>query len=263
MASKKNDPLRVTTSARAAEGAGTPFVARDGFWSDVGVALDEIGSLTDNVEPVVLRVSASGGHRLERDAVAGDWLCSDHLPPSRVPPASWSFDQGAMDWSRDMTWLDAWEGCGDPVWLMKAAASVGVDRRPMALAACDCAGLAMRFVAAGETRPRRALLAARRWALEGRPEALVRETAAAAMAAANELLDAGAGGSDAAPQAAMSAYYAARSVSAPARSTAATLAVSAARIAGVPDKRACSVIRRRIGTVAVLVLAARGPGRAA
>ena len=257
MATKEDGTLRVTMSARAAEATGAPFAARGGSWSDVGVALDEIGSLTDNVEPVVLRVAAAGGHGFEREAVAGDWLCADHEAPVRVPKAAWSFDRQAAEWSRGMTWLDAWEACHDPRWLMQAAASVRVDRRAVVMAACGCAKLTMRFVSAGEARPRRAVLAAQRWASGAGQEALVREAAADALNSAYERLQDGQGGSDPAPQAAMSAYYAARSVYAPAGSAPPSLAVSAARIAGVGDGRLCSAIRRAIGTAAVLAGAAR------
>lgn len=48
--------------------------------------------------------------------------------------------------------------------MLHVAVEAGVDRRLVVLAACDCARLALRFVANGEERPRKAIEAAEAWA---------------------------------------------------------------------------------------------------
>ena len=71
-------------SARAVDSFRGTFSGTGGSFSDPGVALDEILSLTGNVEPVVLRVSAAGLDDASGGSLAGDWLCVDHEPPRRM-----------------------------------------------------------------------------------------------------------------------------------------------------------------------------------
>ena len=50
-----------------------------------------------------------------------------------------------------------WNACDRGDWLLWLAASAGVDRRLVVLAACDCARLALKHVPKGENRPRIAI----------------------------------------------------------------------------------------------------------
>ena len=109
---------------------GGAFSPRHGEWSDPGVALDEIMSLRAAQEPLVLRVAADGGTAAGRASVAGDWLCdSDGGEPERVPPARWTYPWEARRWARKRTWLDAWEACRDPSWMLYNACAAGLDTR--------------------------------------------------------------------------------------------------------------------------------------
>jgi hypothetical protein len=75
---------------------------------------------------------------------------------------------------------DSWLACDRGDWLIWIAARLGVDRRLVVLAACDCARLALPRIPDGEHRPRLAIEAAERWA---RGEATIEEVRAAASAA--------------------------------------------------------------------------------
>src|SRR3972149_6910811 len=57
----------------------------------------------------------------------------------------------------------AWDACERPDWMIWLAARRGVDHKVLARIACDCARTALRFVPAGEDRPRLAIEATERW----------------------------------------------------------------------------------------------------
>jgi hypothetical protein len=79
----------------------------------------------------------------------------------------------------------AWDACPRGDWLLWIAARVGVDRRILVLAACDCAEPALVHVPAGEDRPRIAIETTRPWARGEATIEEVREARRAAYAAAN------------------------------------------------------------------------------
>jgi hypothetical protein len=89
----------------------------------------------------------------------------------------------AIAWleAQDGSLYDAWRRCERGDWLLWLAARVGVDRRLVVLAACDCAEPALVHVPAGEDRPRVAIETARRWAAG---EATLEEVRSAAAYAA-------------------------------------------------------------------------------
>ena len=151
-------------SARAVVAAGEAFVGMGLTLHDPGVALDEISSMTGNVEPVVLRVHASGGDRDDREDLAGDWLCADGARPRRVPQPAWDYDADARAFCRSRPWLEAWEQCQDARWMLRAAGSAGVDVRALVMASCACARLVVDRVPARDARPVRAIEAAEAWA---------------------------------------------------------------------------------------------------
>lgn len=74
---------------------------------------------------------------------------------------------------------DLWRRCDRGDWLLWLAASAGVDRPLVVLAACDCAEPAL---VQGESSPRLVIETARRWA---RGEATISEVRSAAAAAAD------------------------------------------------------------------------------
>ena len=67
--------------------------------------------------------------------------------------------QTARDFSRGKTIAEAWTTCDRGDWLLWFAARIGVDRKIVVGAACDCADIAPKFVA----RPRPAIETARKW----------------------------------------------------------------------------------------------------
>lgn len=117
-------------SAREVVAAGSPFAARDGEFTDLGVAEDELMSLRAGAEPMVVRVAVTGGTAKQRLRLGGDWLCdSDGGEPERVPQAQWTSPEEARRWARKRTWLDAWEACRDPSWMLYNACASGLDTR--------------------------------------------------------------------------------------------------------------------------------------
>jgi len=110
----------------------------------------------------------------------------------------------AVEWMADRAPKDAWEQCHRGDWLLWAAELLGVDRKLLVLAACDCAETALEFVPVGEERPRRAIETARRWAAGSATLEEVIAADADAAAAADSDSDA-----DAAYAAADAAAYAA------------------------------------------------------
>jgi hypothetical protein len=72
----------------------------------------------------------------------------------------------ALEWVADRPDLapDAlWRECSRGDWLLWLAARVGIDRRLIVGAACDCAEPALKHVPDGEDRPRLAIETARAW----------------------------------------------------------------------------------------------------
>ena len=80
----------------------------------------------------------------------------------------------------------AWEECEAPRIMFDFAAAVGVDLRPIVLAACDIARTALHLVPAGEDRPRLAIEAAEAWCRGLVSVGVVRSAARAAYAAGAE-----------------------------------------------------------------------------
>jgi len=110
----------------------------------------------------------------------------------------------------------AWEKSKRGDWMLyhagKLAGEPGSDaRRPLVLAACECARLVLLRVKAGETRPLLAIEAAERWARGGADAPTLQEVRRAADAAyaAAAAADAAYAAADAAYAAAYAAYAAA------------------------------------------------------
>lgn len=144
MSRARGEPYRM--SARAAADVRGPFSARVWEGHDAGVAIDEVTSLPDSIEPLFLRVER-GRARQASDPVVGDWLCERGSPPRRVPLASWAArDRRAEAWARGRRWVDAWESCERGTWMIDAAASVRLDPALIVGAAAACARAALRRV---------------------------------------------------------------------------------------------------------------------
>ena len=70
----------------------------------------------------------------------------------------------ALRWLSTQTDAEqAWLTCERPDWMIWYAARRGVDRNVLVRIACDCARTALRFVPAGEDRPRIAIETTERW----------------------------------------------------------------------------------------------------
>ena len=137
--------LRISMSARAVVAFREPFLPRGDDLSDVGVARDEIMSLTAS-EPSVLRVSVKGGSARARAAVGGDWLCDDAgRTPKPLPDGSWirSNGNGRVWFGSPSNLLDEWENNESPFSLLHTAATLRVRAELTVGAACACARVAV------------------------------------------------------------------------------------------------------------------------
>jgi len=90
----------------------------------------------------------------------------------------------AQNWCDGKTLEEAYAQCERGDWMLWFAARVGVDRKLVVLAACDCAETALKYVPEGEDRPRAAIEMARAWTRGEATIEQVRKAAAAAAAAA-------------------------------------------------------------------------------
>jgi len=128
----------------------------------------------------------------------------------------------AVEWVGDRDLKTAWEECARGDWMLWLAARLKVDRKLVALAACDCAETSLNFVLADEGRPAAALRIVRAWCAG---EATLDEVKVAAGAAADA---ADASYADAAADAAAGAAYAAAAAAAGAAAYGADAAYAAA-----------------------------------
>ncbi len=134
--------LRVTFSVRAVIARECPFVAHGETYADAGVALDEIATLPSSREPMVLRVKAAGGMSSERALVQDDWLCeAGSIAPRRLPRPRWVYNMTAQRWANRRGWLEAWDTCEDPRWMVGALCDVGVERASLIGGVIDCVRL--------------------------------------------------------------------------------------------------------------------------
>ena len=125
----------------------------------------------------------------------------------------------------------AWRECARGDWLLWIAAKLGVDRKLIVLAACDCAELAVAYLPRGEQRPQQAIETARAWCQGTAPIEDVRSAAAyaadaaeASSMAAGDAAEASSMAAGAAADAASYAAYAAEASSKAASSKAASYA---------------------------------------
>ena len=148
----------------------------------------------------------------------------------------------AIEWVGDRDLPTAWRECERADWLLWICAkqigkSGWADHQTVVRMACDCAERSLRFVPAGEDRPRLAIEAARRWADDPTEENLD-AAGAAAWAARAAAWATGAAGAARAAWAARAAAWAAWD--------AARAAAWAAGDAGDAEHRAmCEMIRER------------------
>jgi hypothetical protein len=121
----------------------------------------------------------------------------------------------AIAWVGDRTMAQAYRDCERADWIMwllsrKAGKRGWPTRQTVVSLACDCAERALKYVPAGEDRPRRAIEAARTWAAAPTPKntsAAVRSAWSAA-GAAEEAVGAAPGATEAAASSAGAAWAA-------------------------------------------------------
>jgi len=115
----------------------------------------------------------------------------------------------AVKWAGRKTPKKAWETCKQSDWLLWIAGKLNIDRKKLVLAACACARTALKYIPAGEDRPRIAIETAEAWTRGEATIEQVRTATHAAHAAAHAAYTAhSAYVADAAAQAAHSAYVA-------------------------------------------------------
>jgi len=90
----------------------------------------------------------------------------------------------AVKWAGRKTHKKAWGTCQRGDWLLWIAGKLNVDRKLLVLAACGCARTALKYIPAGEDRPRIAIETAEAWTRGEATIGQVRTAAAAARAAA-------------------------------------------------------------------------------
>ena len=110
----------------------------------------------------------------------------------------------ARKWARQRTLAEAWSECPRGDWLLWLAGRLGIDRRVLVAATCAVVRPALRYVPAGEDRPRLAIEAAEAGARgeEGVTLERVRWAAADAYDAAAYATEAAADAAEAAAEAA-------------------------------------------------------------
>ncbi len=146
----------------------------------------------------------------------------------------------AIEWVNNRSLCKCWQVVDRADWMLWLAAKVGVDRKPLVLAACDCAEPALKYVPDGEERPRKAIETARAWC---KGKATLKQVRSAAADAAVYAADA-----DAAYTAAAyaSSYAADSAVYASDADAAAAYAAYAAAARQKAHKSMCRIIRKRI-----------------
>jgi hypothetical protein len=183
--------------------------------------------------------------------------------------AAWSAAERAADSAAEnATQPDletAWRVCEDGSWMLWGAAEIGVRRKSVVLATCDCVRPALPYVPAGENRPRVAIETAEKWA---RGEATLGEVYAASLAAyaaataAAKDLDPGRA-VPAADAASLAAFAAADATAAAAAATYAVAVRAAYAAARSRVLRECAdLVRARIPWSEVEAALARGKGGA-
>ncbi len=170
--------LAIVFSVRAAVASDLPFVPRRERFADADVALDEILSLPQPAEPIVLRVTATGGSPTERASVVGDWFLDVRAQgPRRLPEARYSYDGLSARWSRGRSTLVAWEACPDARWMLMAVVPILPDRKPVVRSLVACARHAGEGSTGGDATVRARIQVVEGW-LEGRvPRARVADVA--------------------------------------------------------------------------------------
>jgi len=149
----------------------------------------------------------------------------------------------AVKWAGRKTPKKAWETCKQSDWLLWIAGKLDVDRKLLVLAACACVRRALKYIPAGEDRPRIAIETAEAWT---RGEATIEQVRTAAYAA-----DAACAAADAAYAAAAHAAYTAAYAAAHAAYTAAYAAAHAAYTAAAcaayaAQKQMADIVRKII-----------------
>ena len=109
----------------------------------------------------------------------------------------------AVKWIGGKSLLTAWRTCPRADWMLWFAARAGVKKETIVLAGCACARLALKYVTAGEDRPRICIETTERWT---RGEATIDEVRTARSAADASAADAYAADAYAADASAYAAY---------------------------------------------------------
>ena len=146
----RHTPLAISMSARVVEAFRGEWAPLEDVFSDPGVALDFVRHIDPRCGPTVVRVVATSGDRFDAHEVEGDWLCESGGGPNVTLPSP-DKHIGMMLASRGPATdrlLETWETStrGSP--MLQEAATFGVERQSVVLAACACVRLVAALVPA-------------------------------------------------------------------------------------------------------------------
>jgi len=143
----------------------------------------------------------------------------------------------AVKWAGRKTPKKAWETCKQSDWLLWIAGKLNIDRKKLVLAACACARTALKYIPAGEDRPRIAIETAEAWTRGEATIEQVRTATHAAHAAAHAAYTA---------HAAYAAYAAAQAAYVADAATYAAYAAYAAHSSLAAQKQMADIVREII-----------------
>ena len=144
--------------------------------------------------------------------------------------------EAAVGWCGDRTAAQAYTDCERAEWMLWVATRIDIDRKLLVLAACACAETALKYVPAGEDRPRKAIETARAWCAGKATLDDVVATSAAAWDARDTI----------APIAAIAASAASAASSAACAAWDARAAIASVASSAAAEEDMCAIVRKII-----------------
>jgi hypothetical protein len=95
-------------------------------FGNVDDAAQALRALPAPDEPSVLRVTVDGRGvpSIALPGVTGDWLLDPEGEVDLLPAPVWRWSLASQRWSAGRTWLDAWETCPSPAWMLWGVADL-------------------------------------------------------------------------------------------------------------------------------------------
>lgn len=153
-------------SVRSLEGRGCPW-APGPHVATVEVARDELQAWRAPAGPELVRVVAGDDAPNDAPAVTGDWFVAPDCPvPVRLPRPHWTYNSEALAWASERAWVDAWENCPEPTWMLAAVTSM--PRTMLVAATAAIVRAPIEDLYTPNTGPRFALAEVDRWLKDDR-----------------------------------------------------------------------------------------------